>query len=343
MTTSSSQSTLAHISSNESQARFQVLCEKCPRWRIEKSEHKWLDMSSCQFLGEGGHEIAVFTFDRHLRVSSLSGDSDFPIWFAAGPHWSDRWHDAQGIPYPQLPLIGIVRGLSEPTAFVEPLRVLAVISCLNAQFVYDEILRRLVKSSDIGEPPVIRIGNPRFRQLHVSLAALLNEASKVLKLPCPTIAPIAPDTDNGVSISVEDLLESAEIGQRMIDKSCDVWGSGNHVVYAYTFKAIQKAAALSSEKQYPAKIGFTTISHEWHGCRTPTEAAELRIATQIPFPEPVQLLGLLRCENGRTTEQRIHRRLANQKIKCPAREWFMTNHLEVCHVMEETAGLNCDA
>ena len=342
MSTASSMnvSTLGHLFSKESQTRFRSLCEKWSRWRISESEHKWLDLTDCQFLGNGNHEIAVFTFDRHLRVSRQSGDSKFPVWFAAGPHWSDRWHDADGAPYQELPLIGIVRGLREPTGFVEPLRVLAVISCSNAQFVYDETLLRLARTVDIGKPAFTRFGNPRCREIVVSPEGLLAEAIKVLDLPCPAIEPIDPNTNDCVfTMSIDDLRKIAESQQLFVDTDCDTWGSGNQVVYAYTFKATQKAAYLASEKKYAIKIGWTAISSERE---TPAGAAASRIASQLPFAEPVQVLGLLRSEDGHATETQIHRQLASQKIRCLAKEWFVTNSEEVRQLMTAFAGRTDD-
>jgi hypothetical protein len=325
-------STIEHLTSKDSLARLAQLSEKWPRWRIDKADHKWLDLSGCEFIGTGGHEIAVFTFNRHLRLTALSGAESLPLWFAAGPHFSDRWHDAQGSPVTQMPVAGIVRGGIEPASITEPLKVLAVVSCSNGQFVYDETLRTLgIAAAESGG-----VGNSRFRCLHVSFQSLRSALVSALALPSPEIAPIAPSSDGAmVTLSLDDAMRWDDARRNLPEVECPTFGQGDHVVYSYTFAAFRQLASLAGEPFFPVKIGFTKVRPDEH--RSACHAAMLRISGQVAFEEPVQLVALLRCENGNATEKDVHRFFKARRMRSPGREWFLTNADELAVVFEEFA------
>jgi len=328
--------TLTHLGAPESQANFRRLQEKWSSWRLSEPEHKWLDLTDCQFIGEGTHEIAVFTFSRHLRLSRLSGRAEFPVWVAAGPHWSDRWHDADGMPYKNIPIIGIFRSISDPAAFVEPLRVLAVISCANAQFVFDEMAKRVPLLSDQAQQGCSPFSNPRFRRVRGPIEPLLEAAGEVTALPSPSLRPIQPrQTGAVVSISLEELRHVSERWEAFVEIRCAVLGNGQHVVYAYTFCALEDAASLSGDDVYPVKVGWTSVYEE---AESAPQAAASRISCQVAFPEAVRVLALLACPHGRAAEMRLHRQLRPRHISCIAKEWFATNGEEIRHLMKECAG-----
>lgn len=160
---------LSHLASPESLNKFRQLQQKWRNWRVSDSDHKFLDLSECRFIGQGRHEIAVFTFARHQRVSRLSGASSFPAWVSIGPHGSDNWHYGNGVPYEDVPLIAIVRGVSDRAGLVEPFRILAVVSCTNGRFIYDEIMKQLPEHSNDKPSSSPFSGNPRCRRLRSSL------------------------------------------------------------------------------------------------------------------------------------------------------------------------------
>jgi hypothetical protein len=318
--------TLTHLATLESLNNFRLLQKKWPRWRLEESCHKLLDLSECQFMGQGGHEIAVFTFARHQMLAHLSGAATYPIWVSVGPHWSDDWHDMNGVPNEDVPLIGIVRGISDTAGFIEPFRVLAVVSCTNGQFVFDEIMKRLPEHLN-DKPSSSRFsGNPRCRRLRSSLEAFLSVARGVLRLPCPPVPPIAPRLDCAVSISYDDLVQGARERTDFVWAKCTPIGSGPHIVYAYTYDAIAEVALLTAEMFYPLKVGWTSFRAEG---QPPERDAITRVTGQIPFREPAQILGILQCTGGRKVESKIHTSLKDRRIRCIGKEWFLSNKEEV--------------
>ena len=317
------QSTIMHVDSPESMRAFDHLCKKWPGWRISVDEHRYIDLTECEFIGNGGHELVAFTFARHLRLAALTGESIFPVWFAVGAHWSDRWHDADGAPYDHVPLLGIVRGIRDKAAFVEPLRVLLVASCTNGQFVYDETIARIdgIERTDTENT---MSGNPRFRKMVIPVSRLANAVRAALALPCPAIEPADPRYDAPlVSITVDEALEWDESRRSLRELDCPTFGKpGSFVVYAYAFVSAVRIARLESAPSYPVKIGYTAVRPEH---RSACQAAMLRILLQVDFPEPLCLLGLLTCENGRSTEKQIHAEFKDRRVLCLAREWFATN------------------
>lgn len=327
--------TLVHLDETESQSNFRRLQKKWSRWRLSESEHQWLDMTECRFIGEGNHEIAVFTFSRHLRLSRLMGRAEFPVWVAAGPTWSDRWHDMDGMPYRDLPIIGIFRGIGDSAGFLEPFRVLAVIGCANAQFVYDELAKRVPSLSDEGQAGRSTFGNPRFRQIQGPIKPLLDAVAEVTALPCPLLRPIAPTSTGAcVSISLDDLCCLARSFQSCVETVADVLGQGKHVVYAYTFSALEDAASLAGDEFYPVKVGWARVAQD---VETPSQAATSRVLGQVVLPEPVRIIGLLACSDGPATEARLHRRLKPRRITAIAKEWFASNRGNIHRLMKEYA------
>lgn len=309
---------------------FRRLCRKWEKWRLSKSDHKWLDLTECQFIGEGSHEILFFTFGRHLRLAQLRKCDEFTFWVGVGPHWSDCWHDANGFPYEEVPLVGITRGISEPASFVEPLRVLAVASCANGQFAFDEIARKVPSLTRQTVSPVI--GNPRFCRFRGVLQPLLDSAVKAVALPAPTIEPIEHDASGAMfSVSLEQMIAVAQATEDFVETPVPCIGTGSHVLYAYTYSAIEDAAVLSSQANYPVKIGWTQFEED---CGSVLQAAVARVRSQVPFPEPVRLLGALACDNGRNTEKYLHGKLKASRLKCIGTEWFATNRDEVGLLMK---------
>jgi len=327
-------STVGHILSESSISRFCQLRRKWSNLRISDDEHKWTDLTECEFVGEGGHEIVAFTFSRHVRLAALTGAHVFPVWLAVGPHWCDRWYDAQGKPYDGVSLLEIIRGIHDKAAFVEPLRVLIVASCGNGPFVYDETIRRLLAAnpSAVDDAP---FGNPRFRRLAMPVDALLEVVRSVLVIPSPSIDPIVPsDSGAWVSFCVEDVEALEQARNELPEVDCPVLGNGNAVVYAYAFDAMIKAAEYSAKSRYPVKIGHTAIRPDH---RSTCQAALLRITSQIIFPEPICLLGLLRCDNGRAIEREIHGSFKDRRVDCLAKEWFMASTDEIRSAMAQAA------
>lgn len=329
-------STVDHLESEASLARLSELCLKWPRWRFDKTDHTWMDLSACRFIGLGQHEIMAFTFRRHVRRASLTGASTYPIWLAAGPHWSDRWHDAQGNPSESFEAGAIVRGGLAPTAFMEPLSVLAIASCPNGQFGFDEALRR-VSPANVSDDEMDRYANPRFRKLTVAWPVLLEALEAAVSLPAPAIAPISPGSNEAVvSISVEQAMHRHESRQSFPEVNCPSFGAGSEVVYAYTYAAALEVAQLSGDGFFPVKIGFAQVRPDEH--RSAGHAALLRVGSQIPFREPVRILALLNCAKGNATEKEIHRSLKSRRIHCPGREWFAMNEAEVVTIFSEFSG-----
>lgn len=328
-------STIEHIQSDASQSRLAELIAKWPKYRIDKRDHKWWDLSDCEMFGLGGHEIVVFTPPRHMRLARLTGDEAFPVWFAVGQHFSNNWHDAQGKPYDAVEAISITRGITEAASFAEPLKMLAIGSCRNGRFAYDETLRRVGLATD---PQVDQqtIGNPRFRRLTIAPTALIAALREAVALPAPTLQPIAPRDGLMFSIGIEEIMQRDAERRAVPDVDCPTFGRGAEVVYAYTFAAIFDAATRAGDAFFPVKIGYTRIHPEEH--RSACHAALLRIVDQIILDERVRLLALLRCDAGRATEKEIHRFFMARKIRCPAREWFATNGPEVDAAFRNLAG-----
>jgi hypothetical protein len=231
-----------------------------------------------------------------------------------------------------MPLVGIIRGI-EPGGFVEPLHVFAVISCSNAQFVYDEIMRCLPEKEHFKQVPSEFVGNPRIRMLREPVDAIIAAAAHILETPCPTLQPIGrKDTGAFVSFSVVDAFKATRQWEDFIEARCKVLGSGPYVVYAYTYKAIEEGAALSEDELYPVKIGFTSIFKD---AENAIQSLTGRIRQQVIFPEPVCVLAILRCKNGRTTETQLHHLLKARKIKSVGKEWFASNREEIKCLMRE--------
>lgn len=326
--------TLGHLGSPESEAKFRQLVDKWPGWRVSAPEHKWTDLTDCRLIGEGRHELAVFTFARHIRLSRLTDRAKPLVWVGVGPHWSDRWHDADGVPYADVPFVGIVRGISDRAAFVEPFRVLAIISCTNGRFAFDELARRVPSLSAPSRPGGSAFGNPRFRQVCGPVEPLLAAAAEVATLPAPALEPIAPARDGAfASITVGEPRGIADSLASPVGTVPAALGAGRHVVYAYTFAALEDAAALGGEELYPVKVGWTGTEGDTD---TPAQAAGRRITSQVVFPEPVRVLGLLACQDGRGTERHLHGQLRPRRIRCLATEWFATNRGEVRRLMEQS-------
>lgn len=320
----------SHLASSDSLNNFRQLQRKWPNWKLSDSEHKCLDLSECRFIGQGRHEIVVFTFARHQRLSRLSGASIFPAWASIGPHWSDNWHDGNGVPYEDVPLIGIVRGVSDAAGLVEPFRILAVVSCTNGRFVYDEIMKQLPEHSNDKPSSSPFSGNPRSRRLRSSVVAFLSAAADVLSRPCPPIPPIAPRDDCRVSITLDQCVQAAQEWQDFVEAQCKLIGNGSHLVYAYTYHALAEAASLTGETLYPVKVGWTPSLFD---ALPPAQSAIARVSQQIPFPEPAQILGLLLCTGGRKVEAQLHAKLKDRKIRCIGKEWFLSNRKEIQELM----------
>jgi hypothetical protein len=50
-------------------SNWKLLDEKWPKWKLDKSDQRVVDLSNCNFVGNGNHEIAVFTFPRYKRIA----------------------------------------------------------------------------------------------------------------------------------------------------------------------------------------------------------------------------------------------------------------------------------
>jgi hypothetical protein len=229
-----------------------------------------------------------------------------------------------------VPLIGIVRGVSDAAGLVEPLRILAVVSCTNGRFVYDEIMKQLPEHSNDKPSSSPFSGNPRCRRLGSSLIAFLSAAADVLSRPCPPIPPIAPRHDCAVSITLDLIAQAALEQEDFVEAKCKLIGNGSHLVYAYTYNALAEAASLTGETFYPVKVGWTSDLCEH---LPPAESAISRVSGQIPFREPAQILGLLLCTGGRKAEAQLHAKLKDRKIQCIGKEWFLSNRKEIEELM----------
>jgi len=325
-----------HSDPSKSWKNFQLAIDRYG-YDFVGDDFKWIDLSRCEHFGEGPHDIVVFSFARHLRLSQLKGQSEFPLWVGMDrPDFMMR--------YKLHTLTGLCRA-KEPTSFAEPICILAVIHCKNGVFAVREIERILDFPAEVnGISSHCLAGSwdgsrPEFRLFNVDLPDLIKVVQQVLAMPGSNVA--ADETGAGqssdlgavIKLDVGDLIsatESTEHRQRgIMTNTCEVVGDGPDIVYAYTYEAFRELALISGSETFPIKVGYTKSGSR----RANFDDAWARILSQIIFPEPISMIGLLACNDGRSKEIDLHRRLKNAHIKTVGREWFQSNSNEIRHLM----------
>lgn len=66
---------------------WDLVREKWPRYQVDVQDERFVDISRCEFIGSGNHELIVYTFGRYERVATLGGDSALPICIHFGIHF----------------------------------------------------------------------------------------------------------------------------------------------------------------------------------------------------------------------------------------------------------------
>ena len=118
--------------------------------------------------------------------------------------------------------------------------------------------------------------------------------------------------------------------------SPNVLGSGHEFVYLYYFPTYQKYAKLLDESRYPCNIGRA-------------EADVIRRVGQQTgqqLPEKIRIALIMRTEDCRTLESKIHKELKGRKrwldpnsnTNVVGIEWFLTNPAEVKRIFRKLQG-----
>ncbi len=106
---------------------WEQLDRKWGKWRIGPEDEGPIEISDCIYMGEGPHEICIFTFGRYVRLAEAKGQNDYPMLIAFCPWSQDRVNGEE-------PAISLIRSLKHySSGLPERLRLLAVVSCSNGQ------------------------------------------------------------------------------------------------------------------------------------------------------------------------------------------------------------------
>lgn len=129
------------------------------------------------------------------------------------------------------------------------------------------------------------------------------------------------------TLSSDEILEqSSETSESAILTADEWFGSGEQIVYCYTFPSYIELAALKGDDRMPMKIGKTSTS-----C---LDRVSLQCGVSNPERPVVPLA--IRVDNATAYERAIHRILIiwNRWMDdAPGTEWFMTSKNEILAVV----------
>ncbi|QDV68041.1 hypothetical protein Poly24_17470 [Rosistilla carotiformis] len=107
-------------------------------------------------------------------------------------------------------------------------------------------------------------------------------------------------------------------------------GHGLGEVYAYTYRSAVDEAVAGELRRYPMKIGYTSG----------LDGAIQRVASQFPsaIAQDAQIQFIGRCDNGRATENKIHKALRGRGGRVEeslGKEWYWTTADEVAELFND--------
>ena len=178
-------------------ANWQRLSEKWPSYRIDKKDQILVDASSCRLIGDGQHEIAVYSFGRYTRRAMIDPTATYPLCLRFGIHFPSFTSEEE-------PAIGHLRTRfsGDPTGLVEPVQLLAVLSTRNGPFLWREFHRTMVEREEI----VLSGSEEEHEVWYDSLIDnVLDAFGSVSKRPTPEFVPMPAPESCSVSISLNDL------------------------------------------------------------------------------------------------------------------------------------------
>lgn len=171
---------------------WQHLQQKWPQYRIDEADARIVDLSECSFLGQGRHEIAVYTFGRYKRLAKSRPDRRFPICIRFGTHFPE---------YVSLeePAISHIRSSvgNNIVGMPEPAQLLAIISCENGRAYWDELLSLLADEQFLDK------SWPSSIWLSTNLEDVLYKVQQVSEIELPKFAEESLSGFCGVVISAD--------------------------------------------------------------------------------------------------------------------------------------------
>lgn len=161
--------------------------------RIDADDERLIDISQCSYVGDGPHEICLFTLDRYIRHAEVMGNRGYPVLVAFRSWFSHHVDEEE-------PAIYVIRSLRQFTsALPSKLRLLAVVSCRNGSSFCEALRREL-------PPPnpnwLRRSGSQNWSWHESNISSILEASNRILTtnvLP-PFIE--QPRIHTGVAISI---------------------------------------------------------------------------------------------------------------------------------------------
>ncbi len=181
------------MTNNQTILNWKMIKEKWPSYQIGKNDEQLLDLSRCEFIGEGNHEIVVYTFDRYLELAETTSKSGYPVCLRFGIHYPEYVSDEE-------PAIGHMRSslYHNTTGLVEPAAILAIIACDNGRVFWERLGEELIKTEPI-------LGDSLFPNeiwLRSNSKTVLDCAKTVLRRPLPQFITETPSGSASVELSL---------------------------------------------------------------------------------------------------------------------------------------------
>ena len=171
---------------------WKLLEDKWPSWGLDKDDRLVADLSNCNFIGEGTHEIVVFTFPRYKRIAKAKAQSTYPVCIALGQSFEKEFNN-------EVPAISVMRWLEGNKAgLCERAEFVSVISTANGpaliSWITDTFSNNLIETDIESSWKWLRVNPEEFlRKVETFLATA--------KLP-PFVATPREDCDCGVRIGL---------------------------------------------------------------------------------------------------------------------------------------------
>jgi hypothetical protein len=106
-------------------SNWKLLDQKWPKWKLDKSDQRVANVSNCNFIGSGRHEVGVFTFPRYKRIATAKGQSAYPLCVALGQSFEKEFNS-------EVSAISVMRCLERDKAgLFERADFLAIVSTVN--------------------------------------------------------------------------------------------------------------------------------------------------------------------------------------------------------------------
>lgn len=177
--------------------KHKKLADKWPSWRLNESEQRAIDLTECEFVGEGQHEIVAYTFDRYLPDEEDSVDGVYPICIRFAIHFPE---------YVSLeePAIGHLRSslFHNKTGMLEPAKLLAIISASNGRVLWERLHAALASERRLADD---YFGNETW--ISSNRATLLRVAQESVAAPFPKFKEESPPNGCQISIGIDDIPE----------------------------------------------------------------------------------------------------------------------------------------